>query len=462
MKLFLFFICLFSFSANATTTADVASPNVTEGQVIELRLSSDTSKKKEPDLSVLDENFHILAVGQSSSYQNINGKITTSQDRVLNLLPKKTGVLTIPSITWDNEKSQSLQVSVHPAETSYEMDNEKNVLITGTILEKQIYENAALTYRAQVMSNFEFNNYKFYPPEMNDAEVIPVGDVKMGQKTKDGTVYRTLTQDFVIFPQKSGSEEELKGASFYGLFFKRKNNRSSALEPFIYGHLSAPHDEIILRAENQRIEVLPRPQSSIGKWWLPARKVTLSESYLSDLNNMKVGESITRTIEVKAYGVMGTQLPDIVIPSSDDFKVYAETPQKNTAYHSVLGVEGTLKQSFVFVPLKSGDLSLPEVKINWFNTDTKQEEESILPSKTILIQKNTAIKEEVKIPEQEVKIESESDHPTLPAQQNKYAKENNFLYFLAGLSVGFVLLLLSVIIFLRPRKKKLPDLYPNK
>ena len=50
------------------------------------------------------------------------------------------------------------------------MDNEKNVLRTGTILEKQIYENAALTYRAQVMSNFEFNNYKFYPPNRHDYQ----------------------------------------------------------------------------------------------------------------------------------------------------------------------------------------------------------------------------------------------------------------------------------------------------
>ena len=86
--------------------------------------------------------------------------------------------------------------------------------------------------------------------------------------------------------------------------------------------------------------ILPRPVSWNGKWWLPAQKVKLKEIYKSDLNNAKIGESITRTIEVKAYGVRSEQLPDIVIPSTDDFKVYAETPQKETVFHPVFGIEG--------------------------------------------------------------------------------------------------------------------------
>lgn len=464
-KILSFFIMEFFIfsSAYATITASVDYPNIQEGEIVELRLSSDSKKQDDPDLSVLDENFHVLGTMTSSSYQNINGKETASFDLILNLLPKKTGVLTIPSITWEKEKSNSLQISVQAADSSYELQDKKSFSITGTLLKQDVYENAALTYRAEALSDVELIDYQFLPPQMENAEIVPVGNVQIGQRTKDGKVYRTYTQNFVIFPQKAGNAQAIKGAGFEAVFLKGKRQKRTGFEPLIYGPLSTPKEKVFLRANDESVDVLARPMSWDNKWWLPAQKVEISQAYTPKLENIKVGQSVARTIQIDAYGVMGVQLPDIQMPESENFKIYAEEPQKSTFFHPQFGIGGTLKQRFVYVPLKSGTLNFPEVKISWFNTQTKTDEVAVLDGVNVSVEPSAStIMDEKPLKPSETPAFEQQKKPEISIQQNKYAKENNMLYFIAGLGVGFILFMLTLLVLFRPKKKKLPDLYLNK
>ena len=159
---------------------------------------------------------------------------------------------------------------------------------------------------------------------------------------------------------------------------------------------------------------------------------------------------------------MGSQLPDVKILSTDDFKVYSEAPQKDTLYNPKQGIVGTLKQSFVFVPLRTEALVLPEVKLSWFDVKSGETKIAILPEKQINVEKNELIvppavvnKENETLPDEKIVIEDQQ-------KSDKYASENSFLYFIAGLSIGLILFLIFMLVLYHPKKKKLPDLYPKK
>jgi len=457
--IFMFFIfLLISVNAYATVTATIEDPNISEGQIIELRLSSDTQQKGYPSLTELEKDFMITAQSSSASYQMINGKASASYDFIVNLLPKRTGVITIPAIEWNNQKTKPLKVSVQPASDALQTPNKNVMTISGKILEESVYENASFTYQAQVISDTDLIETHFNAPIMADSEVIAIGDIQFGQVEKDGVVYRTLTQEYAIFPKKAGTDQIIQGATFHGVFLKQKYRQRPMLEPFIYGPVTTPAQDVILRAQDLSISVLPKPQSEQNKWWLPAKEVTMTQTFSPSLENLKTGDSITRTIDIKAVGVTGVQLPDMHIQSDNNFKVYAETPKKETFYSPVKGITGRLTQSFVFVPLRAGTIVVPEIQLSWFNTATKQPQVSTLPAQEIIVEGNQDVEKKAVSTAQIEKAQTPAT-----TQSNRYAKENNFLYFIAGLFCSLIVIVLFCgIVWLRPKKAKLPDLYPKK
>ena len=108
-------------------------------------------------------------------------------------------------------------------------------------------------------------------------------------------------------------------------------------------------------------------------------------------------------------------------------------------------------------------MTFPEVKISWFNTQTKTDEVAVLDELNVSVEPSAStIMDEKPLKLSETPAFEQQKKPEISIQQNKYAKENNMLYFIAGLSIGFMLFVLTLLVLFRPKKKKLPDLYLNK
>ena len=214
--------------------------------------------------------------------------------------------------------------------------------------------------------------------------------------------------------------------------------------------------EIIVRAKPTEINVLPRPKENLNQWWLPSLDVSLSEKW-EGLENAKVGQPITRHIQLTALNVLGNKLPDIEIPPSKDFKVYAENVQKTQSYEERIGLIGSENRTFVFIPLKSGKLTLPAVSVIWFDVVSGSFKSAELPEKTIDVMDNPAVASVEK------SSRIKSDIQAVLPKVSTFEKENKMLYFINGLGIGLIIGLLVVVILLhkRPKKTKLPDLYPQ-
>ncbi len=466
-KLIFLLICFYVMPAFAAIRARTDALNITEGQTFNLEIQTDGAQSKQPDLTALQKDFEILgqSQGQSSHFDGFTRK--TQQSLTLTLQPKKTGILEIPSITWGNEKTKPLQIEVQAASDTAQIKNQSAVLIEGYPMATTTYQDAGIVYRAQIFERVGLIDGAFTAPKMANAQVIPLGSPTLSQAKKDDILYQTWTQDYIIFPEKNGDNLTIEPSSFQGYY--RKTASSDSLlpfgfsDPFIYQPTLSARSEVLVRAKPTQITVLPKPAEAENRWWLPSTNVVLTEKWSGLDDEVQVGQPITRQVEMQAVNALGRMLPDLTVPTNDDFKIYPEQAQKREVYEPTLELVGIQTRTFAFIPLKAGNLTIPAITVQWFDTMDGQMKTARLPAKTVHIVPN---------PNQPTTIQSippnkeKSAARIEPAQQkpaNPLTQENNLLYFMSGLCVGLLIGMIAIIILHRTytQRKKLPELYPQ-
>lgn len=115
-------------------------------------------------------------------------------------------------------------------------------------------------------------------------------------------------------------------------------------------------------------------------------------SFSADFDNtqLKVGEAMTLTINIKGDGLPGS----IVDPKLPDFSEFRSVPPENNISKRVSGNKViTTKNIKVFLyPKKKGEFTIPEIKYSWFNPSKKKYETAVAGPWNIVVEKgdNTA------------------------------------------------------------------------
>ena len=205
MKKFLVLFCLYfySVSAFAEVKARIADVFVLEQQPFQLELIGDSVTEK-PDYSVLENDFYVVGDGVAQSFSFVNGHSVSEQKIILTLIAKKTGILTIPALEWGGQKTNPLQIEVRPASEKVQIKDETAVFIEAKTLSQTNYEGGGVLYQVQVFERLGLFDVHFIPPYLANAQIVPLGDFKLSQQEKEGLLYQVFTQDYVIFPEKSG------------------------------------------------------------------------------------------------------------------------------------------------------------------------------------------------------------------------------------------------------------------
>ncbi len=98
--------------AFATVSASLDASQIAAGDTVQLTLEHDGQASGQPDVAPLERDFDILGTSSSTSIELINGSASEKTEVVLTLAPKVTGHLTIPSLSWNGERSQPLALTV--------------------------------------------------------------------------------------------------------------------------------------------------------------------------------------------------------------------------------------------------------------------------------------------------------------------------------------------------------------
>ncbi|WP_207891819.1 BatD family protein [Thiogranum longum] len=375
---------------------------VYDGETVTLMIEA-TGKDEsgEPDLSPLSKDFAVLGTSTSQRIQIINGRRSDSRQWQVELEPKKTGSLDIPALSVGRSKTKPLALKVMEQSAVSAVAGDRPVFMrteasTGSMdvyVQQQILYVVRLYYRVPLLEG------DFQDPQPDDAVVERLGEDRHFKTTIKGKDYQVVERHYAIFPEKSG-DLLLPAITFTGrtasissrrsspmssdLLIKRFFGRNPFDDPFFGGMAGDPGKRFRVRSEALTLEVKPRPASYTGKFWLPSQALTLQDSWQDPSPEFHVGEPVTRTVTLKAKGLESSQLPVIDFPSVQGVRVYPEQPvsENLTDGDWIFGVS---KQTVAYVPSTAGKITLPAVRIDWWDTAKHQQRSAQLPAREIAV-----------------------------------------------------------------------------
>ncbi len=376
------FIVLSFFTTNIlAATARVDRTAIYEGETLQLFLKSDASDNS-LDLSPLEIDFEVLSTSRSSQMSFINGQMQSSNEWDITLSPKRLGQLTIPSIDINGRKTQALTVSVSVAPTSPN-SGAQDVMLKVDIDEKNPFVQSQVVLTIRLLQAVEIRDGGLSEPKLDNAIIERMGADVNFHTTLDSKRYRVTERRYAIFPQASG-QVIIPIIAFEGHVMDRGRSRSSQrADPFNRFFQQLPTKMVRLKSELIELDVKPQPSQYQGDWWLPAKSLTLTESWSPSLPEFRVGEPVTRTLQLEAVGLTGVQLPNIINENTlNHFKYYADKPVVKTQDNGQTLI-GTLQEKIAIVPTQAGKFELPEINLIWWDIQNNKAQQAVLPSRVV-------------------------------------------------------------------------------
>lgn len=413
-KYFLFSVLILSVVrfAAAAPRMEIVPQTVAYGERVQLILSDDKPIQSPPDLSLLQDDFVIRGQQQAENTTIINGVRTETHQLILSLFPKKKGTLTVGPLDWNGAQlpAQTINVTEHAGvNVSAQSDSAKTqnktlsstndsqtqasnriFSVEATVMPATIYIGESALYTIRLTENIGLTQAQIQTPQLSSLTLVPFGQDKIQKTTVNGVPVRVYERSFLLTPTAAGTLD-LSGAGVLGFMPDTSVPRSRGFgtfpdffgdDDFFGGQFGVPQKEVYAAAQNVRVTVQPKPADWQG-WWLPSSSVSLQEQYKMP-EQIYVGQPIERYVLLTAQGVDGNKLPLIVQPVNQGIQAYAN-PEKRMVSEKETGPVGVEEIMFVILPTQAGEITIPAIRVDWFNTRTHQKEVASLPDQTIQV-----------------------------------------------------------------------------
>ncbi|MDQ7057455.1 MAG: BatD family protein [Ghiorsea sp.] len=368
----LIFLLLLPHMAVAEVSASLNQSIVPYGESVRLTVTAKGDVDGEPNVAVLRDVFDILSQSQSSNFSMINGSISRSKTWDYNLMPKQDGMIQVPAIAVGNEKTQALMLRVlDNSQQSQSTDKVRDIWLEAELDKTQVYVQAQVVLTIKLIRSVNLSQAELSEPDIQGAVVERLGEDKNYEAVVSGRRVIVSERKYAIFPQHSG-ELTIPAIRFDGVI-------SDSRSMFTQGRAKR------VRSKPMTLHVLPKPASwDKHQLWMPAQAVELEE-ILPDgtLPEYKVGEPFTRTIELRAQGLTSAQLPSLLQGIDvTGFKLYPDQPELSQGKNSQ-GLVGVRREKVAMIPTHAGTLRLPEIRVTWWNTETKKVQSAVIAAREI-------------------------------------------------------------------------------
>ncbi|SOB74855.1 Oxygen tolerance [Marinobacter sp. LV10R510-11A] len=338
---------------------------------IDINLSNlfdfDISSLPSPDIEKVSPNFDILARNQRYSIRTVNGDMVGEITWIYQLAPTSTGELTIPALTFKDSVSSPVTIEVVDGNPPDQANANRNSFIELTTDKAEVYVQEQLILTVRLFFRGNLIRGELSDPEHPNAIIETLGKQNESSRLRDGVRYRVVERRYAVFPQKSGTLN-LPAIRFEG----QARDADGSLK--------------FLRDSAQLFEVQVNdvPAAFSGSTWLPATSLTLAEAGMPPTLNLKTGDNLTRTLSLQAIGLPSEALPPLPDAVPDGLRSYPENPQRDTNVGPD-GITSTLTQTRALVPVEAGSLTLPAIRIPWWDTVSNSEKVAIIPAQTLNI-----------------------------------------------------------------------------
>ena len=361
-----------AYADNLTASVDRDTIGLNETFTLTLRYNEQVNAT--PDYELLQKDFDILNTRSGTQMSIINGSMEASTEWKIALAPKRIGKLLIPSFSIEGAVSDAIEITVEGKSRSPQnADNNVNVEVETSKDSAYVQEQIIVILR--LYTTISLSGMELSQLQVKDAVVVQL-DEKQYQTKINGRPGAVIETRYAVFPQQSG---ELVIPSM--LYQVAVDGGHRDIWDRFYGNNQ--NNILRLRTDEQRLNILPAPAAHSNNW-LPAAKVSLSEHWSVSPDALKVGEPVTRSITIKAEGLTAGQINPLQMPAINGLTFYSDQAQTDDQ-KTQQGITGSRIETIAIVPTKAGDFTLPEVKVDWWDTTSNTMRTATLPAVTLQV-----------------------------------------------------------------------------
>jgi hypothetical protein len=471
-------LAMFATSLWAGVSATLDRNTIAAGDTVTLTIEAEGQHAQgaQPDLSPLRKDFDILGTSTSQQMQIINGRMSSSASLRVELAPKHGGAIEIPALKVGDETTAPLTLTVadQPAATASQPGAPLYLETEVTPDHGSIFVQQQIQYTTRLYYSVPLTEGSLGDPAPEHAAVERLGEDKHYQTTVNGQRYQVIERSYAIFPEQSGTftipPVGFTGRMATGSAQRRPFGRLDSMieqffgrdpfgnDSFLTTPFGDPGKRVSVRGEAVTVQVKPHPASYTAATWLPGEDLVLHDSWAAQPPEFRVGEPVTRVISIDAKGLAASHLPEVAMPAIANMRVYPEQPRRESRTDGAV-VYGHSEQSFAFVPQQAGRVTLPEIRLNWWDIKAGKERVAVLPSWNVEVLpgvggvKGTPVPPPPAASRPQAPAVSEPPSSDAPAPQPAMTLYLRFWPWLAG---GFALLVFAALIVRRVRRRTSP------
>lgn len=356
---------------------EVLTVTVTGTMKLDINLSNlfnfDLSNLPAPDIEKVEPDFEILGRNQRYSIRTVDNDMTGLITWTYQLAPKKTGKLTIPPLTFKDSTSEPVTVEVVSGNPPGQGKATRDSFVELSADKAEVYVQEQLILTIRLFFNGNLIRGELSEPVHPNAIIEPLGKQQEFSRYRDGVRYRVVERRYALFPQKPG-ELSLPAIRFEG----QARDANGKL--------------IFLRDSEKLFDVPVKdvPAAFTGDTWLPASNLSIEEAGLPPTMRVETGENLSRELTLKADGLPSEALPPLPDTTPEGLRSYPDQPERSTQV-TPDGLISTLSQTNALVPVKPGDMTLPEIRIPWWDTDTDSQQFAVIPAHTLQVASGSSV-----------------------------------------------------------------------
>ena len=322
------------------------------------------------DLTPLTQDFDVLGTRTSSQIRSINGVTESWTDYVITLFPEKEGELTIPALSILNQTTDPISINVVNAGPRSNQGGD-DLYLEIEVNKDSVYVQEQLLFTVRLFYTINgIRNPVFTELEMEDTVTQLIGSPNQYERLIDGERFGVYEKRYVIFPQRSGPLQ-IPDILFRGEVTDGSSN-------FVFRNMNTRRVTAFI--EGITIEVKERPASlPRGEGWLPVTGLALEETWSGDLGALKVGDSVVRTLILRAEGLDGAVLPPFSPENVQGLNLYPDPADISRTFVDG-SIVGTRIETTTYVALEAGVIEVPSLDIAWWDVNSDSARTTSLPA----------------------------------------------------------------------------------
>ncbi|MCR9134692.1 MAG: BatD family protein [Alphaproteobacteria bacterium] len=386
----------------ATLNALTNAQTVAIGDQFQLTVTTDATNGAVPDLTPLHKDFDVLGTSQSMRTQIINGRQSQQRSWIVTLAPRDKGQLTIPALSAAGLTSQPLTINVVEPSAMPKTQGVEDVTIEATVSGGSHYLYQEIPLVVRIETPLPLKRAELVAPTGSAFELTQNGQDRTSSLVRDGRPVSVIERHYHLRPQQSGaitvpsftlrgevdnpdaSQSPFGRMPFGGSLMRDFPFGGSAFGGSLFNDMFNPGKPFAARTDPISLQVETASGAQPGEWFLPAKAVDLKSQWQPENPEFRVGEAVTRQISILALGARPEQLPDLDFTAPGGARIYVDDTTVDT-FNSPQGTIGRRVITTSIVPTTGGTVTLPEITLNWWDTEAGETKTARIPAETIQV-----------------------------------------------------------------------------